>query len=87
LHVNTCYRNSAKKQHIKAIQGSTSATNHDPQKGAQQFTRREHPKDRRKHKKKKIKSKEEEKKNSHIPLHIKHIETTLYIVNFNDNIL
>jgi hypothetical protein len=72
LHVNTCYRNSSRKQHIKATQGSIAASNHGPQKGAQQFTRREHPKDRRKHKQKR-KSEEEERENTHThtPLHIK----------------
>jgi hypothetical protein len=67
LHVNTWYRNSARKQHIKAKQGSVAASNHGPQKGAQQLTRRDHPKDRRKHKQKG--KREEEKKNTHTTTH------------------
>jgi hypothetical protein len=63
--------------------------------GAQQFARRGHPKDRRKHKQKRKSEEEEEaKKNTHTPLHTTthkntqyHIETTFYVVNFNDNSL
>jgi hypothetical protein len=44
-----------------------AASNHGPQNGVQQFTRREHPKDRRKHKQKKERVKKKKKGKMHTP--------------------